>query len=128
MQRGGSVRSMGARRNPPVPMKLTIVGGGGFRVPLVYGGLLRRRETLPFDEVVLHDVDAGRLERMRAVLEGLAHERGADLPFTVTTALPGAVENPDFVSGAPRGGGLEGRVIDGSAPLAPNVLGKETTG
>ena len=36
-------------------MKLTIVGGGGFRVPLVYGALLAKRETLPFDEVVLHD-------------------------------------------------------------------------
>jgi 6-phospho-beta-glucosidase len=128
MQRGGSVRSMGARRNPPVPMKLTIVGGGGFRVPLVYGGLLRRRETLPFDEVVLHDVDAGRLERMRAVLEGLAHERGADLPFTVTTDLTEAVENADFVFCAIRVGRLEGRVIDESVPLALNVLGQETTG
>ena len=32
-------------------MKLAIIGGGGFRVPLVYGALLRRR---PFDEIVLH--------------------------------------------------------------------------
>ena len=40
-------------------VKLTIVGGGGFRVPLVYGALLAKRETLPFDEVVLHDLDAG---------------------------------------------------------------------
>ena len=27
-------------------MKLTIVGGGGFRVPLVYGALLARRDRL----------------------------------------------------------------------------------
>ena len=53
-------------------MKLTIVGGGGFRVPLVYGALLAKRDTLPFDEVVLHDLDAGRMERMAAVLRGLA--------------------------------------------------------
>ena len=26
-------------------MKLTIVGGGGFRVPLVYGALLARRDA-----------------------------------------------------------------------------------
>ena len=30
-------------------MKLAIVGGGGFRVPLVYGALLRRQDTLEFD-------------------------------------------------------------------------------
>ena len=30
-------------------MKLTIVGGGGFRVPLVYGALVRRHAALPFD-------------------------------------------------------------------------------
>ena len=51
-------------------MKLTIVGGGGFRVPLVYGALLEKAERLGLDEVVLHDVDAGRLERIGAVLDG----------------------------------------------------------
>ena len=39
-------------------MKLTIVGGGGFRVPLVYGALLEQAERLGLDEVVLHDIDA----------------------------------------------------------------------
>src|ERR671927_501495 len=33
-------------------MKLTIVGGGGFRVPLVYGALLAKRERLVVDEDV----------------------------------------------------------------------------
>src|SRR4051794_11521061 len=97
MPRRVAVRSCGAPRSPPAPMKLAIVGGGGFRVPLVYGGLLRRREALPFDEVVLHDVDAGRLERMRTVLEGLAHEREGHLPFAVTTDLTEAVRDADFV-------------------------------
>jgi 6-phospho-beta-glucosidase len=109
-------------------MKLTIVGGGGFRVPLVYGGLLRRRDALPFDEVVLHDVDAHRLERMRTVLEGLAEERGATVPFRVTTDLTEAVRGADFVFCAIRVGRLEGRVVDESVPLALNVLGQETTG
>ena len=44
-------------------MKLTIVGGGGFRVPLVYGALLARREQLGLDEVVLYDIDEERLTR-----------------------------------------------------------------
>ena len=58
-------------------MKLTIVGGGGFRVPLVYGALLEKAERLKLDEIVLHDIDAARLERIGHVLEGVAAEHGA---------------------------------------------------
>ena len=63
-------------------MKLAVIGGGGFRVPMVYGALLARRDRLAFDSVVLHDVDAGRLARIGAVLDGLAAEHGgAPVPF-----------------------------------------------
>src|SRR4051795_13015986 len=109
-------------------MKLTIVGGGGFRVPLVYGALLAKRERLPFDEVVLHDLDEGRMERLRTSLPGLARERGEELPFRATTDLDQAIEGADFVFSAIRVGRLEGRVVDESVPLALEVLGQETTG
>jgi 6-phospho-beta-glucosidase len=109
-------------------VKLTIVGGGGFRVPLVYGALLARRDRLAFEEIVLHDVDAGRLERMSGVLHGLAAEHGEALPFRVTTELGDAVEGADYVFCAIRVGRLEGRVVDESVPLALGVLGQETTG
>ena len=109
-------------------MKLTIVGGGGFRVPLVYGALLARADRLRLDEIVLHDVDAGRLERVGAVLEGLAAEHGAELPFRTTTDLDDAAEGADFVFAAIRTGLLEGRVVDESVPLDLGVLGQETTG
>ena len=109
-------------------MKLAIIGGGGFRVPLVYGALLAKRAELPFDEVVLHDLDAARMERMAAVLRGLADERGVTLPFRATTDLGDAVEAADFVFCAIRAGRLEGRVVDESVPLAMGVLGQETTG
>jgi 6-phospho-beta-glucosidase len=109
-------------------MKLTIVGGGGFRVPLVYGALLARRDRLPFDEVVLHDVDESRLARIGRVLDGLAGERGGALPFRFTTDLGDAVEGAGFVFCAIRVGALEGRVVDESVPLAHGVLGQETTG
>ena len=109
-------------------MKLTIVGGGGFRVPLVYGALLRRRATLPFDEVVLHDVSAARMARISAVLEGLGAERGERLPFRATTDLEEAVDGANFVFCAVRVGLLEGRVVDETVPLSYGVLGQETTG
>jgi 6-phospho-beta-glucosidase len=106
-------------------VKLAIIGGGGFRVPLVYGALLKRR---PFDEVVLHDVDAERLDRIAHVLEGQAAEHGDRLPFRTTTDLDDALEGADFVFIAIRVGGLEGRTIDEGVPLRHSVLGQETIG
>ena len=109
-------------------MKLTIVGGGGFRVPLVYGALLEKAERLNLQEVVLHDLDASRLERIGHVLDGLASEHGTRLPFRATTDLVDAVEGADFVFCAIRVGQLEGRVVDEDVPLGLGVLGQETTG
>jgi 6-phospho-beta-glucosidase len=109
-------------------MKLTIVGGGGFRVPLVYGALLEKAARLSLDEVVLHDIEGARLERVATVLEGLAAEHGERLPFRTTTDLADAIEGADFVFCAIRVGQLEGRVIDESVPLGLGVLGQETTG
>ena len=109
-------------------MKLTIVGGGGFRVPLVYGALLATAERLGLEEIVLHDVDGDRLARIGAVLDGLAEEHGARLPFRTTTDLDDAIEGTDYVFCAIRAGQLEGRVVDESVPLDLGVLGQETTG
>jgi 6-phospho-beta-glucosidase len=106
-------------------VKLAIIGGGGFRVPLMYGALLERR---PFDEVVLHDVDAERLDRIAEVLEGQAAEHGDRVPFRATTDLDDAIEGADFVFTAVRVGGLEGRTVDEGVPLGHGVLGQETTG
>ena len=106
-------------------MKLAIIGGGGFRVPLLYGALLQRR---PFDEIVLHDVDAERLERIAQVLEGQAAEHGDRVPFRTTTDLDDALEGAGFVFLAIRVGGLEGRTIDEGVPLGQGVLGQETIG
>lgn len=109
-------------------MKLTIVGGGGFRVPLVYTALLDLTERLTIDEVVLHDTEQERLDRIAPVLAGLAAEQGRELPFRSTTDLVDAVQGADFVLCAIRVGQLEGRVVDESVPLGLGVLGQETTG
>jgi 6-phospho-beta-glucosidase len=106
-------------------VKLAIIGGGGFRVPLVYGALLERR---PFDDVVLHDIDSERLDRIAGVLEGQAAEHGDRVPFRTTTDLDDAIDGADFVFVAIRVGGLEGRTVDEGVPLGHGVLGQETTG
>ncbi|MGW7074432.1 6-phospho-beta-glucosidase [Streptomyces sp. NPDC054866] len=109
-------------------MKLVILGGGGFRVPLVYGALLGDRAEGRVTEVVLHDLDAGRLGAVARVLAEQA-ARVPDAPaVTATTDLDEALRGADFVFSAIRVGGLEGRAADERVALAEGVLGQETVG
>ncbi|MFF5932790.1 6-phospho-beta-glucosidase [Streptomyces sp. NPDC012508] len=109
-------------------MKLTILGGGGFRVPLVYGALLGDHAEGRVTQVTLHDLDGGRLAAITRVLA----EQGAGVPdaprVTATTDLDEALRGADFVFSAIRVGGLEGRAADERIALAEGVLGQETVG
>ncbi|MFG3205765.1 6-phospho-beta-glucosidase [Streptomyces sp. NPDC048192] len=109
-------------------MKLTILGGGGFRVPLVYGALLTDRAEGRVTRVALHDLDAGRLSAVTRVLA----EQAAGVPgapeVTATTDLDEALRGAHFVFSAIRVGGLEGRAEDERVALAEGVLGQETVG
>ena len=112
-------------------MKLVILGGGGFRVPLVHGALLRDTADRRVTEVVLHDTDATRLDVMRLVLTAQAAQAGgvvAPPTVTATTDLDAALAGADFVFSAMRVGGLEGRTADERIALDLGLLGQETTG
>jgi 6-phospho-beta-glucosidase len=104
-------------------VRLSILGGGGFRVPLVYRAL---GSGSPITEVVLHDVSADRLGAIRAVLEQLA---GPGTPAVrATTDLDDALRGARFVFSAIRVDGLAGRTVDERVALSCGVLGQETTG
>ncbi|MDV5149394.1 6-phospho-beta-glucosidase [Streptomyces sp. SBC-4] len=109
-------------------MKLTILGGGGFRVPLVYGALLGDHGQGRVTHVTLYDLDEGRLSAIARVLV----EQGEGVPdapvVTATTDLDEALRGADFVFSAIRVGGLEGRAADERIALAEGVLGQETVG
>ncbi|MCX5394241.1 6-phospho-beta-glucosidase [Streptomyces sp. NBC_00094] len=109
-------------------MRLTILGGGGFRVPLVYGALLGDHAEGRVTHVTLYDLDAGRLSAVTRVLA----EQGEGVPdapeVTATTDLDEALRGADFVFSAIRVGGLEGRAADERIALAEGVLGQETVG
>jgi len=109
-------------------MILAILGGGGFRVPLVYGALLRQTAEPFVDQIVLHDVDAKRLLAISMILDrmGAGHE-GAPKVRT-TTDLDDALRDAAFVFSAVRVGGLEGRIADERVALDLGLLGQETTG
>ncbi|MFI1735961.1 6-phospho-beta-glucosidase [Streptomyces acidicola] len=109
-------------------MKLTVLGGGGFRVPYVYQALLRDQGSPRIDDVWLYDTDPARLKAMAATLAQLA-DGHADAPrVTVTTSLDDALRGSDFVFAAIRVGGLAGRMCDERVALDLDVLGQETTG
>lgn len=109
-------------------VRLTILGGGGFRVPLVYGALLGDRAEGRVTHVTLYDEDPARLTAMARVLA----DQAAGVPdapsVAATDDLDEALRGADFVFSAIRVGGLEGRAADERIALAEGVLGQETVG
>jgi 6-phospho-beta-glucosidase len=109
-------------------MRLAVLGGGGFRVPLVHRALLADRGEGRITDVVLHDLDAGRM----AVIGRVLADQAAGVPgaprVTATTDLDEALAGADFVFSAIRVGGSAGRVADERLALGEGVLGQETVG
>jgi 6-phospho-beta-glucosidase len=111
-------------------MRVSILGGGGFRVPLIARQLAV--SGLPVSRLALYDTDPGRLAVMAGVLGGdpalsLAGGR-ARIPVTAVAGLDEALRGADVIFCALRPGGLDGRVGDERAALALGVLGQETVG
>ncbi len=109
-------------------MKLTIVGGGGFRVPLIYKALIADRSAERVTELRLYDPDEARLQAIAEVLQQL--QQGAEeAPRVITTAsAETALAGTDFVFSAMRVGGTRGRAIDEQVALRHGVIGQETVG
>jgi 6-phospho-beta-glucosidase len=109
-------------------MKLAILGGGGFRVPLVFGALLGDASQHRVDEVVLFDLDVTRLTAIGQVVRQMAQGVDGSPSVVETTDLDEALRGADFVFSAIRVGGLQGRIVDERVALDLGVLGQETTG
>jgi 6-phospho-beta-glucosidase len=109
-------------------MRLTVLGGGGFRVPLVHQALLADRAPGRVTDLVLHDLDANRLAAIGQVLAQQADGVSDPPRITVTTDLDEAISGADFVFSAIRVGGLEGRMADEQVALGEGVVGQETVG
>jgi 6-phospho-beta-glucosidase len=109
-------------------VRLTVVGGGGSRTPVLYWGLCRRLGRLPVTELVLHDTDERQLARVVRVLQGIDEEGAGAIPFTATTVLEDALEGAAFVLTAVRAGGFEARELDEAIPLQGGIVGQETVG
>ncbi len=108
-------------------MRLLIVGGGGFRVPLIYRALASGPFSGLVSELVLYDVDLSRLAAVTAVLRSMPAP-AARVQIHPTTDLAEALTGTRMVFAAIRPGGTAGRVADEKVAQDLGVLGQETTG
>jgi 6-phospho-beta-glucosidase len=109
-------------------MKLTLIGAGGFRTPVIYRAIAAGEVETRYDELAFYDIDQARLDRISCVLDGISDELGTRAPVTMTTDLDAAVDGADIVYCAVRAGGMAGRILDETAAIAQGVIGQETTG
>jgi 6-phospho-beta-glucosidase len=108
-------------------MKLTILGGGGVRIPAFVRAVLAGRSAM-FGEICLFEPDPVRRAttcRLAAEIAAALGHRGV---VTVTADPEQACTGADYVFSAIRVGGDRGRVIDERAALRRGIVGQETTG
>ena len=86
-------------------MRLTILGGGGFRVPLVYRALLADTSPERVTQVRLYDTDPVRVRGIAQVLAAQAAGHPDAPEVVVCTELDEALTGADFVFSAIRVGG-----------------------
>ncbi len=101
--------------------KLTIIGGGGVRTPLLLHGLASA--NLDIGEIVLYDIDHARAETMAKLGRELTR-----IPICTTIDLENAVDGAAFVLSSIRVGGIAARARDERMSIEHGYAGQETTG
>lgn len=107
---------------------LVIIGGGGFRVPLVYRALSDGPFAGLVSDVVLLDSQPERSHAIARVLAMLPGQARTGPTVRVETRLEDALPGADIVFAAVRSGGAEGRILDERVALSAGLLGQETVG
>jgi 6-phospho-beta-glucosidase len=105
-------------------VKVAVVGAGSTYTPELVSGL----SALAVDELVLHDIDAPRLEVVGGLAQRMLDRVGFPGDLALTGDLDRAVEGADYVLIQIRVGGQAARLEDETRPLACGCIGQETTG
>ncbi|GAE55554.1 hypothetical protein XPR_2189 [Xanthomonas arboricola pv. pruni MAFF 301420] len=108
--------------------KLTLIGGGGVRTPLVVYGVNEAAEALGAREIVLYDPDQERLALMVAMGRAIVAESGGALQVHAAPSLEAAIEGAHFVLNSIRVGGIAQRASDEQTIIRHGYSGQETTG
>jgi len=108
--------------------KVTIIGGGGVRAPLLIHGLAQAQPMLNVSEVSLFDTDIARTETIARIGREITRRMGANFSIRVTPDLEAAADGAEFVLSSIRVGGIAGRARDERLSIAHGLAGQETTG
>ncbi len=109
-------------------MKIAVIGGGSTYTPELIEGFAARAAVLPVDELVLHDVDASRLDVVGALAARILSKGDYPGRLITTTSLDDAVDGAAAVLIQLRVGGQAARLVDETLPAKFGLLGQETTG
>jgi len=108
--------------------KVSVIGGGGVRTPLLIHGLLQSQSLLGIAELQLFDVDSRRAQLMASLGREIAQNLGVSLRLTAANSVEDAVEDCDFVLSSLRVGGMAARARDERIAIEEGLAGQETTG
>jgi 6-phospho-beta-glucosidase len=109
-------------------MKLAVIGAGSTYTPELVSGLMREQERIGVRELVLHDIDRGRLEVVGGLATRMLERQGFAGRLSITGDLDSALDGADVVLIQIRVGGQAARLQDETIPAACGCVGQETTG
>jgi 6-phospho-beta-glucosidase len=108
--------------------KICVVGAGSTYTPELIEGLIERTDVLPVRELALVDINAERLDILRAMADRMFRAAGRDVPVTATEERRRGIDGADFVLNQIRVGGQAARIRDEKMGRRHDVVGQETTG
>ncbi len=108
--------------------KVTLIGGGGVRTPLLIHGLAQAASTLHIGELALYDIDQERVALMAELGREVVRQQNADVVITTHTQLKDAVAGAQFILHSIRVGGIAARARDERLAIEHGIAGQETTG
>jgi 6-phospho-beta-glucosidase len=111
-----------------VAIKVAVVGGGSTYTPELVEGFLAHADRLSVDELVLHDIDASRLEVVGGLAQRILARREWPGRLVLTSDRQRAIDGASFVIVQLRVGGQAARLQDETLPLEFGCIGQETTG
>ena len=108
-------------------MKLTVLGGGGARIPALVRAVVGDRPTT-FDSIDLFEPSRQRRASLGRLSVELAAALGHPGTVRVTADVAEALTGADYVFSAVRVGGDAGRTVDEQVALERGIVGHETAG
>ncbi|MCL2109349.1 MAG: 6-phospho-beta-glucosidase [Oscillospiraceae bacterium] len=109
-------------------LKAAVIGAGSTYTPELIEGFIEFRDSLPFDNITLMDIDPRRLEITGGLAKRQLAAGGFGGEIVLTTDLDAALDGANFIFGQIRVGQMPARVLDEKIPLKYGVIGQETTG